>query len=140
MALLAMDTVTSKAPVWAADALEAWEIMELDSDVAPLYFPVDLWGVVTPFRQSVLTRIFQTAWRLSEGLLVSGVVWSARAPDEENSLHLNLTMTVDSSWETADGLHDQILEWLADWSQYWSEDERDDYSRWIYFGVAPAHP
>ena len=140
MALLAMDPITSKNHVWAVDALETWEIMELDSDEAPLYFPADLWGVVTPFRQSVLTHIFQVAWRLSKGLLESGIVWSARAPDEGNALHLNLTLTVNSSWETVNRLHDQILEWLANWSRHWSEEEREDYSRWIYFGLVPAHP
>ena len=60
------------------------------------------------------------------------------SPDEEDSLQLDLTLTVDADWDAAHKLMGEILDQVSEWSKEWSEDEREDYGRWIYMGVMPA--
>ena len=104
-----------------------------------LYFPPETKGLRTQFRESVLNYIYRTALGLSGDRLrfpwVS--VWST--PDEEDSLTLDLTLTVDADWEYIGKLRHDILVKVGEWSQEWTEEEKEDYGRRIYFGIVPLN-
>ena len=103
-----------------------------------LYFSTETQGVLTPFRETVLSYIYRTSRALSGGLLESATVEPVRDPDEDDSLHLNLAMMFKMDWDELDKLHDQILVKLAEWSDDWSPNEREDYGRWIFFSLMPS--
>lgn len=103
-----------------------------------LHFPLEIQGILTPFREQVLNYIFRTARGLSDGHLESALVEALSEPDEDDSLLLHLALTVKMDWDSLDKLHERILDRLAEWSQEWSEQERDDYARWIFFSLSPA--
>ena len=103
-----------------------------------LYFPPSVIGMRTRFRDTVLNYIYRTALDLSEGRLESAAVSISSQPDEEDSLTLELTLTVDADWKFIRKLGYDILVKVGDWSKEWSEEERDDYGRRIYFGLVPS--
>ena len=113
-----------------ADAFIPW--------VEMLHYPMETQGLLTPFRERVLNYIYRTARGLSGGLVESALVEALSEPDEGNSLHLHLALIVQMDWDGLDKLHEQILARLADWSQGWSEQEQNDYARWIFFSLSPA--
>lgn len=102
-----------------------------------LYFPPDALGMLTRFRRRVLNYVYRTALVLSEGRLESAAVSVSSQPDEEDSLTLDLTMTVDADWEYIKKLRREILTNVGEWSKEWTEEEKDDYGRRIYFGLMP---
>ena len=116
---------------WLFDPFIHWSDM--------LHFSIDTQGALTPFREGVISYIHRTLLGLSNGLLKSAIVVPTSEPSEEGSLHLHLALTIDMDWNRLDNLHDQILAKLADWSsQEWSEEEQEEYSRWIYFSLTPS--
>ena len=102
-----------------------------------LYFPTDALGMLTRFRKKILNYIYRTGLALSEGRLESAAVSVSSQPDEEDSLTLDLTLTVDADWEFIKKLRREILVKVGEWSQEWSKEEKDDYGRRIYFGLIP---
>ena len=102
-----------------------------------LYFPPDIRGMLTPFRRAALNYIYRTALALSEDCLEFAVVSVSSQPDEEDSLILDMSMTIDANWEFIKKLRREILVKVGEWSQEWSEEEKDDYGRRIYFGLIP---
>ena len=102
-----------------------------------LYFPSDTLGMLTRFRKKVLTDIYRIALALSEERLESAAVSVSSQPDEEDSLTLDLTLTINADWEFIKKLRREILIKVGEWSQEWSEEEKDDYGRRIYFGLIP---
>lgn len=103
-----------------------------------LYFPIETRGALTPFREQVLNYVYRTALGLSGGLMESAIVEVLNEPDEEDSLHLHLAMTINIEWDEIGKLQDQVLELVSEWSQDWSEQQRDDYARWIFFSLTPT--
>ena len=104
-----------------------------------LHFPMEVQGILTLFRERVLNYIYRTALGLADGRLESATVEAISEPDEDDSLHLNLAMTIKMDWDVLDQLHDQVLERLAAWSEEWSLDEQEEYGRWIFFSLTPSH-
>ena len=104
-----------------------------------VHFRMEVQGILTPFRGQVLNYIYRTARGLSGSLLESVIVEPIIDPDEENSLHLHLALTVNMDWDSLDQLHDQILARVSEWSRDWTEDEQEDYGRWIYFSLTPSN-
>ena len=104
-----------------------------------LHYPIDTQGALSPFRERVLGYIYRTALGLSKGLLESATVEAISEPDEEDSLHLHLAMTINMEWDGLDKLHDQILASLAEWSREWPLEYQEDYGRWIFFSLTPSH-
>ncbi len=92
----------------------------------------------TRFRDTVLNYIYRTTLGLSEGRLKSAEVSISSQPDEEDSLTLELTLTIDSDWEFIRKLGHDILVKIGEWSKEWSDEERDDYAQRIYFGLVPS--
>ena len=109
-----------------------------DQTVGPLDFPPETESVLTSFRQKVLNDIYRAALGLSAGQLESATVSLSSTPDEEDSLHLDLTLTVDADWDFAQELARDILDKVSEWSKEWPEEDQEDYGRWIYFGVVPT--
>ena len=103
-----------------------------------LYFPPRVIGMRTSFRDLVLNYIYRTARDLSDGRLKSAEVSVSSQPDEEDSLTLELTMTIDADWEFIRKLGNDILIKVGEWSKEWQEEEREDYGRRIYFGLVPS--
>ena len=94
--------------------------------------------VLTPFRKGVLNDIYRTAFGISAGRLETATVLLSSTSDEEDSLHLDLTLTVNADWDAAQELAQEILCRVSEWSKEWPERDREDYGRWIYFGVIPT--
>ena len=103
-----------------------------------LYFPPDAMGMRTRFRDTVLNYIYRTSLDLADGRLQSAEVSVSSQPDEEDSLTLELALTIDADWEFIRKLGHDILVRVGEWSKEWSEEERDDYARRIYFGLVPS--
>ena len=76
---------------------------------------------------------------MSDGLLESAEVSVASTPDEEDSMIIDLTLTVNAGWDVIRQLGYDILVKLGEWSKDWSEEEKDDYGRRIYFGFLPSN-
>ena len=104
-----------------------------------LYFPPDTKGLRTQFRDSVLSYIYRTALELSDDRLKSASVSVWSAPDEEDSLTLDLTLTLDADWEFIAKLSHDILVRVSEWSREWTEEEREDYGHRIYFAILPLN-
>lgn len=103
-----------------------------------LHFSPSAMGMRTHFRDTVLNYIYRTALDLSEGRLEAAEVSISDQPDEEDSLTLELTLTIDADWEFIKKLRYDTLVKLCEWSKDWSEEEREDYGRRIYFGILPS--
>lgn len=103
-----------------------------------LYFPISTQGALTPFREQVLNYLYRTALGFSGGLMESAIVAAVSEPDEEDSLHLHLAMTLKMDWEELDKLHDQVLARLAEWAEDWTDEDQEDYGHWIYFSLSPS--
>ena len=103
-----------------------------------LRFPQETAWALTPFRKKALNDIYRTAVGLAGERLASAGVSLIRTPDEEDSFHLDLTLAVDADWDAAEELAVGILERVSEWSKEWSEEDQEDYGRWIYFGVIPS--
>ena len=99
-----------------------------------LRFLPDTMGMRTKFRDAALNYVFRTALELCDGRLESAEVSLSSTPDEEDSLALDLTLTVDADWETVGKLRYQILVKVGEWLQGFSDEEKNDYGRRIYFG------
>lgn len=112
--------------------------MVRNNRVVNLYFPPSTIGMRTRFRDNALNYIYRTALALSENRLETAAVSVSSQPDEEDSLTLELTLTIDADWEFIRKLGHDILVRLGEWSKEWSEEEREDYARRIYFGIVPA--
>ena len=102
-----------------------------------LRFLPDTMGIRTKFRDAALNYIFRAALELCDGRLKSAEVSVSSTPDEEDSLILDLTLTVDADWETIGKLRRDVLVKLGEWSQEWSAEEKEDYGQRIYFGLIP---
>ena len=126
--------------ITSAETALAWREAEpFTRWVDMLYFPIETLGVLTPFREQVLSYIYRTARGYSDGLLESAIVEAVSEPDEDDSMHLHLALTIKADWEELDKLHDQILERVAQWSNEWRDEEQEDYGRWIFFSLTPSH-
>lgn len=109
-----------------------------DDLIGFLEYPLETEGVLTTFRKKVLQYIYRTALGLSDGRVESARVSLSVELDEEDSFHLDLTVTVNTDWEETQVLTQHILDKVSDWSKEWPEEDQKDYGRWIYFGVIPT--
>ena len=110
----------------------------VDEDDLPLFAP-ETKGLRTQFRESVLNYIYRTALGLSGDRLKFPWVSVGSTPEEEDSLTLDLTLTVDADWEFIAKLSHDTLVRVSEWSREWTEEEREDYGRRIYFAILPLN-
>ena len=102
-----------------------------------LYFSPDTKWMRTPFRDAALNFIYKAALDLADGRLESAEVSISDEDDDEDYLSLHLMLTVDDDWEFIKKLGYDIFVKLGEWSKDWSEEEREDYGRRIYFTILP---
>ena len=93
---------------------------------------------LTPFRESALRQIFDTAREISPFQITEAVVeftdlW------EPDSWGLDLTLRVDSDMDGADRLMREICDINPGWRKEFTKDELDDYIARIHFGVMPQN-
>lgn len=103
-----------------------------------LHFRIEVQGILTPFREQVLNYIYRIARGFSDGLLESAQVEAISEPEEEDSLHLHLALTLKMDWDELDTLYDQILVRLEEWAEDWTDEDQEEYGRWIYFSLSPS--
>ena len=115
-----------------------WSTVSRDRTIELLNFPLEAMGMLTQFRENALSYIFRTALELSEGQLESAAVSVSSTPDEEDSLNLDLTLTLNTDWNVIQRLRHEILIKVGEWSQEWSQEEQEDYGRRIFFGLVPS--
>ena len=108
-------------------------------DNALLSFVPEADALRTQFRDSALNYIYRTALGLSGERLKSASVSVWSTPDEEDSLTLDLTLTVDADWDFIAKLSHDILVRVSEWSREWTEEGREDYGRRIYFAILPLN-
>ncbi len=101
-----------------------------------LYFPPETRWALNSFRKQALTYIYRTALELAAGKLVSAEVSLVHSIDEVSS-YLDLTLSVNADWNIAQRLANEISDKISEWAVAWSEQEREEYGRWIYFGIIP---
>ena len=130
--------MSSRTKLFKEIAYDDWPSAPRSRMSERLYFPLETTRVLTPFRSRVLTYIYRTAIGLSAGKVESARISLASAPDEEDSLHLDLTLTVNVGWDAIEDLRHKTLARVSEWSKEWSEEDQEDYGRWIYFGLIPS--
>ena len=135
MSFVQITPVETHSVRWRSDALIPKEGMLQEG---MLHFPIETLGVLTPFREQVLSYLYRTTLGLSNGLLESAIVEAVSETDEGDSLHLHLALTINMDWEELDKLHDEILSRIAAWSEDWQDDKQEEYGRWIYFSLTPS--
>ena len=126
---------TALTPTSDLDGYRAIDSRQGDRSL--LDFPLATWTMLTPFRKQVITYIFLTARDLAGGRLAAANVSVTSIPNEGDTHVLDLTLTVDADWEAIHMLRRQIFSKIGKWSEEWSNAERDDYGRRIYFALLP---
>lgn len=104
------------------------------ADRDALHFPEQTYPLLTDFRERVINYIYLTARDLCGGALESA---SVEMSDEDEEPVLDLTLLVDADWAAVQEVQRGVLTWLSQWAEEWTEQERADYSKHIYFGMVP---
>ena len=130
----------SFAQIAPAPTAREWQRLSPEVSLAEmLRFPIEVQVALTPFREQVLNYLYRTALGFSGDLMESAIVSAVSEPDEEDSLHLHLALTLKMDWAELDKLHDQILARLAEWAKDWTDEDQEDYGSWIYFTLSPSN-
>ena len=103
-----------------------------------LFFSPETRAMRTRFRDGVLNYIFRAAMDLSDGKVKSADIVASDTPGEEDSCILEMTLTMECGWDTIAQLRHGVLVKVGGWSAEWSDEEREDYGRRIYFSFLPS--
>ena len=103
-----------------------------------LRFSEETAALKTEFRANVLNRIYRAALGLCNGRLECAEVTLGISTEEEDWSVFDLIITVDTDWENIEAIEGRLSEMIAEWSSEWNEEEIEDYSRYIYFGLIPS--
>ena len=114
-----------------------WAIQIREREPELLRFPTETLPIVTPFRKQVINYIFLTARGLSNGALDSVKVSLSSISDQDDTFALDLTLTVNADWTFIQELRRDVLVRVSEWSKDWSEEQRQDYGRHVFFGILP---
>ena len=102
-----------------------------------LYYPKDAIPLRTPFRDSVLHTIYESAQRELEDSLLSVDISTWQSYDEDDSPILLLTFWTNAEHGERLRVDRAISELIAEKSKAWSIQQKKDYGETIYFGVEP---
>ena len=97
-----------------------------------LYYPKDVIPLRTPFRDSVLHRIYESARSELGDSLKSVEVSTWQSYDEDDLPILLLTF-----WTDVERNERSVIDAIIEESKSWSVMEKKDYSETIYFGLEP---
>lgn len=104
---------------------------------ALLYFPIDAVALRTRFRASVLQTIYELAHEELGNALKSAVVSTWLSLDEPVPPILLLTLWTDADEVERLRVDNSIVEAIVKESASWSDAQKQDYSKTIYFGLEP---
>ena len=86
----------------------------------------------------MFNRIYHAALGLCNGRLECAEVTLEISTEEEDWSVFDLIITVDTDWDNIEAIEGRLSEMIAEWSLEWNEEEIEDYSRYIYFGLIPS--
>lgn len=102
-----------------------------------LYYPKDAIPLRTPFRDSVLHRIYESAKKELGDSLKSVDISTWQSYDEDDSPILLLTFWTDADQSERLEVEQTVFGVIGEESKSWSEMQKKDYSETIYFGLEP---
>lgn len=105
--------------------------------VPALYYYPDTDRLRTPFRDSVIEFIYQTALEMDDGRLKSACVTIYTPRIEYDIETLDLTLDIDAGWDEIVELEREIRLKVAEWRKDWSDEQRKDYIHRITFMYLP---
>ncbi|MDE2780169.1 MAG: hypothetical protein OXI91_10915 [Chloroflexota bacterium] len=132
---------SSKPDVGASDSFPAEGTLQDGPVPEPwggLRFSEETAALKTEFRANVLNRIYCAALGLCNGRLECAEVALGTSAEEEGWLVFDLIITVDTDWDNIEAIEGRLSEMIAEWSSEWNEEEIEDYSSYIYFGMIPS--
>ena len=103
-----------------------------------LFFPFDAKVLRTTFRASVLQTIYEVARDELGSSLVSAVVSTWKDPEEPVPPILILSIIAESERAELKRARFAILNTIASESVSWTEKQKSDYSKTIYFELEPS--
>ena len=103
-----------------------------------LFFPVEAKVLRTTFRASVLQTIYEVARDELGSSLVSAVVSTWKDPEEPVPPILILSIIAESERAELKRARFAILNTIASESVSWTEKQKSDYSKTIYFELEPS--
>ncbi len=102
-----------------------------------LFFPREARPLRTPFRSHALHLLYWAALSELGGRLRSATVSAWSEPGEADSEILLLSILADADAARLEMVRDSVLAVISEEAADWSEEERQDYSRRIYFELEP---
>jgi hypothetical protein len=102
-----------------------------------LYYPKDAIPLRTPFRDSVLHTIYESAQRELRKSLKSVDISTWQSYDEDDSPILLLTFWTDAEQSERLQVEKTVIDAIVEESKSWSDMQKKDYSETIYFGLEP---
>ena len=102
-----------------------------------LFFPRDARALRTPFRSYALHLLYWAAQAELGRSLRSATVSTWSEPGEADSQILLLSILADVDETEIERVRDVVLIAISEEAKGWSDDERQDYSRRVYFELEP---
>lgn len=105
-----------------------------------LFFPVEAKVLRTPFRARVLQIIYEIVQNELRDSLKSVMVSIWIDPEDElEEAILDLTMVADRDWPALRLIQKKILERIAEEASAWTDEQKEDYRKKIYFELMPLN-
>ena len=102
-----------------------------------LSFPREVGALQTPFRSHALHLMYRAALSEMGKRMRSATVSIWSEPGEADSEILLLSIVADADAATLDTVRESILTSISKEAVGWTEEERQDYSRYLYFELEP---
>ncbi len=102
-----------------------------------LFFPRETWALRTQFRIYALQFLYGIAEAELGSRLRSASVSMWSQPGEEDSEHLVLTIAADTDWAALNPIRDNMITAVCEEAENWTEEDRHDYAKRVYFELVP---
>ncbi len=102
-----------------------------------LFFPRETWALRTQFRIDALHFLYGAAEDELGKRLHSATVSAWSQPGEEDSDYLLLSVVADASRAELNPVSEGIILKICKEAENWTDEERNDYARHVYFELVP---
>lgn len=102
-----------------------------------LFFPRETWALHSKFRSRALHILYWNACEELGRRTRTATVSTWNQPGEPNSDHLLLTVAADVTALELESVRGRVLTAISMAAEGWTEEERLDYSTYIYFELVP---